>query len=191
MSPDIETQKLPGRWVLALVLAFTFLSFFMIPARVRSMRRRFAANSPEKWAKVADNGPFRAVLPYKDLGYADEGLYAARARQAALHGLPYGPRLGHRTLKSWVFDCLMFYPVAVFIRLCGGNLSAGWTLSHAVLGCGWLLMLFGVFRAYGKDEPSALMLSAFVLFFTNTLNELLFAFYYSFLKPGYLASIAS
>ena len=183
MSRDTERRPAP-RWAIFLVLTFTFLSFFMVPVRVQSLRRRFASALPEQWAQVADNGPYRAVLPYKDLGYADEGLYAARARQIVLHGRPYGPWLGNRALKSWVFDCLMFYPIAIFIWLCGGNLALGWTLAHAVLGCGWILMLYSIFRAYGEDEPLALMSAAFILFFINTLNEAIFVLFYCFEKPA-------
>lgn len=154
-----------------MLLAFTFLSFFLVPSRVQKLRRRLANQLPDQWAKVANNGPFRVVLPYKDLGYTDEGLYLARSRQIVLHGLPYGPWLGNRTLGSWVFDALMFYPAAAFIWAAGGNLTLGWTLAHAVVGCGWILMLFLVFRAHSKDEDYSLMFAALVFFFSNTFTE--------------------
>lgn len=179
-------RKEPWRWALGLLLAFTFVSFFLVPNRVQSLRRRLASQLPDQWAKVSNNGPFRVVLPYKDLGYTDEGLYAARSRQIVLHGLPYGPWLGSRTLRSWIFDALMFYPAAAGIWAAGGNLALGWTLTHAVVGCGWILMLFLVFRAHTKDEAYSLMFASLIFFFSNTFTEAANLFIRAFRHPSTL-----
>lgn len=184
----VKTPFAKERWALYLILAFTFLSSFMVPSRVQSLRRRLQSQAPELWAQVTNNGPFRITFPYKDLGFTDEGLYLARVRQIYLYGRPYGPWLGNRALKSWIFDCLAFYPIAAFIWICGGNLALGWTLAHAVIGCGWLLLLFFVFRKYSQDEMYSLMLSSFVFFFLNTLYEAVLLVFRFFRDPAIFIS---
>lgn len=185
---NMAERQTPGRWAFCAVLAFVFLSFFLVPARVVSMRHRLERQLPEQWASVTNNGPFRAVLPYSDLGFSDEGLYAARTRQIYLHGRPYGPWLGGRSLRSWIFDCLMFYPIAFFIWLCGGNFSLGWTLTHAVIGSGWFSMLYFLFRAYSREERYSLVASAFVFFFLDTLRESVMLVFGLFQDPAAVVS---
>lgn len=170
------------------VAAFTFLSFFLVPSRVASLRRRLERRAPEQWAAVTNNGPFRSVSPYEDLGYSDEGLYAARVRQTALHGLPYGPWSGHRTFRSWLFDSLMFYPVAAFVWICGGDLTYGWVLARAALGTCWFLMILLILRAYSREEKCSLVAGTFAFFFLDTLRETVGLLFHLFQDPSTMVS---
>lgn len=157
-----------GRLLLAAVLLFTSLSFLLSPAYMIFLRQRFERHLPEEWAKVTNNGPFHYVSPLiVQTRNAEEGLYAIKVRQILMHGFPYDPHTGDRSVKSWMFDCMMFYPLAPFIILAGGSLQAGWVLAHAILGALWVFFLYLFFSHYTKDPAPSIALAVACFFFID------------------------
>ncbi|MBI5245165.1 MAG: glycosyltransferase family 2 protein [Elusimicrobia bacterium] len=158
-----------------LVLGLTLLSFVISPLYMVFLRHRFARDLPMEWESVSNNGRFAyassLLITAKNI---EEGRYATKVRQAYLHGFPYDPYIGDRSLKSWLFDCLAFYPLALFLIFTCGNLQWAWVLAHAVLGALWVWGIYRVLR--GPPERACLLpllAAAFIFFFNDSLRHLL------------------
>ncbi|MBI4056807.1 MAG: hypothetical protein HY399_04585 [Elusimicrobia bacterium] len=150
------------------VLVATFLSFVFLPAYMAFLRHRLERQLPEEWAKVTNNGSFTYVSPLiVSTTNHEEGIYANKLRQIALHGFPYDPYTGDRSLKSWFFDCLMFYPLSPFMLLTHGNVQIAWVLAHGIFGALWLLFFYIAFYYYTKDHRSSLVVATFFFFFID------------------------
>ncbi|HAH07004.1 MAG TPA: hypothetical protein DCM05_10850 [Elusimicrobia bacterium] len=166
---DRTGRPFPAKAVLAAALLLTFLSFLFSPFYMKHLRAKFARQLPQEWEKVTNNGSYAHASPLlitaKNI---EEGIYAIKVRQAYRHGFPYDPYLGDRTLKSWMFDCLMFYPIVPFVWLAGGDLQQGWVLAAAVFATLWVFFLYRVFLRWGQDEALALLWAVGAFFFIDT-----------------------
>lgn len=165
----------PGRlrWAVAAVLALSALSFLFSPFYMKYLRGKFQRDLPSGWEKVANNGSFAYASP---LLYTarniEEGMYAMKVRQAYLHGFPYDPYTHERSLRSWVFDSLMFYPLVPFVAAAGGDIHRGWALAHAVMGALWVWSFFIALKAFTDDKTLALVCAVFLFFFFDSLRAL-------------------
>ncbi|MBI4385869.1 MAG: hypothetical protein HY551_00650, partial [Elusimicrobia bacterium] len=166
--PPTRRSRLP----LAIVLASTFASFLLAPLYMTHLRQRFERQLPEIWANVTNNGPFTYVSPFLvSTRNHEEGVYAAKVTQIVRHGLPYDPHNAQdRSLRSWLFDSLMFYPLAPFAWLCGGDVQRGWILAHATFGTLWVLCLYILFLHITKDSRYSLFFATGTFFFIDSLE---------------------
>ena len=156
-------------WLIA-VLAVTFLSFLFLPAYMTWLRNQASRAAPDLWSEVMNNGPFTVVSPLQVTTIATEECgYAIKLRQIALHGVPGDPYLNDRSLKSWVFDCLLFYPLVPLLWLAGGNIQLAWILAHALFGTLWLWAFYRIFHFYSGDARYALLFATGAFFFIDFL----------------------
>ena len=132
------------------------------------LRHRLAAGLPEEWDKTVNNGPFTYVSPLiVSTRNHEEGVYAIKVRQILRHGFPYDPHTGDRSLRSWIFDCMLFYPLAPFAWIAGGDIQKGWILAHASLAVLWTLFFFGLFRRCGAEHEYSLLFATAAFFFLD------------------------
>lgn len=158
----------PQRACLLASLGFTFLSFLFAPAYMAHLRHRLERNLPEEWAKVTNNGPFTYVSPLLvSTRNHEEGVYATKLRQIALHGFPYDPHTGDRSIRSWFFDCMLFYPLAPFLLPAQGDVQKAWILAHATFGALWVLLFYLLIFAYIRDPRISLVLALAGFFFLD------------------------
>lgn len=139
---------------------------------MKHLRGKFSRELPQEWEKVTNNGSFAYASPLLITARnIEEGRYAMKVRQAYLHGWPYDPYTGDRTLKSWVFECLMFFPLVPFVWLAGGDIHRGWVFAHAFFGTAWVFSFFLMLRRFTKHEASALLAAAGLFFLNDTLRS--------------------
>ncbi|MFA6029899.1 MAG: hypothetical protein WC969_08605 [Elusimicrobiota bacterium] len=166
-------EETPSRWPLILVLAGTFLSFLLAPLYMSHLRAKAARELPARWESVGNNGSFAYASPLlitaKNI---EEGIYAIKVAELLRRGLPYDPYLGDRSLKSWLFDCLMFFPLAPFVLLAGGSLHWGWVLAAASFATLWVLLFQQVLRRWSGDARLALLGAVGLFFFIDSVVHL-------------------
>lgn len=153
-----------------LVLAAgVFLFVWLRPLYAAHLRRQAAAQAPEVWAREPMNGRFAVLLPeLMGTRYHDEAMYAARVHQILLHGRPYNPYLRQeRGPRSWLHQSLAMYVMALFGRLCGGDLNRGWILAAATLAALWFLLFYAAFAWWSGSAQAAGVLALFSILFPD------------------------
>jgi hypothetical protein len=174
--------------LLAVLLA-TFLLFLFLPAYMALLRHQAARAEPQEWATVTNNGPFTYISPLQVSTIAtEENGYAAKLRQIGRRGLPLDPYSRDRSIGSWLFDSLLFFPLAPLLWLSGGNIQVAWILAHAIFGTVWLWLFYRLFRFYSSDSRYALLFATACLYFIDTLMFFTFKVVLdSLARPGGLA----
>lgn len=155
-----------AHWLAACaVLAFMLFK----PAAMAVLRAREARRAPEAWARVPASGRFALLVPRLFAArFHDEALYASRAHRVLTHGFPYDPYwVEDRALKDWVQDFPVFYAMAGFAAVAGGDMNRGWILAGAVVAAAWLLFFDGVLFAWCGRRRVSVPLALFSILFPD------------------------
>ncbi len=154
--------------VLIISLILSFVSFFISPLYTIHLRHRLATQMPQEWSRVTNNGPYAYVSPFivSTRNY-EEGIYSNRVVQIIRYGFPYDPYSGKHSLRSWFFDCLMFYPLAPFVFAAGGNIHFGYILAHATLGTLWVFFFYSLFFHWTRESLSSIVFALYGFFFLD------------------------
>src|ERR1035437_10071979 len=167
--------RIKPHFPLILVLSLSFASFLIAPWYMSRLRHQLASGLPEEWSRVTNNGPYAEasglIVTARNI---EEGIYANKVVQIVRYGFPYDPYTGDRSLKSWILDCLMFYPIAIFVLIAGGSIHYGWILAHATLGTLWVLFFYKIFRYWSEDSVCSLIFATFGFFFLDCLMWIFF-----------------
>ncbi len=156
-------------WLSVMAAAGVFGFLLVRPAVIVSLRDGMSQDMPAAWAKVPTNGRFALLLPQiVSARYHDETLYAGCVRQILRHGLPYNPYWpDKRGFGDWVQNSLSFFVLAPVAALCGGNMTAAWCLSVALIGAAWFLLFYRVFFWWSQKRSVAYPLALFSILFPD------------------------
>ena len=156
-------------WLPVAAAAGVFAFLLIRPAAIISLRNRMERQDPAAWEKLPTNGRFALLLPQLiSARYHDETMYAASVRQVLTRGRPYAAYWPEkRGLADWVQNSLGLYALAGVAAACGGNMTAAWCLSVALIGAAWFLLFFRAFSWWSGKKSVAYPLALFSVLFPD------------------------